>query len=86
MRFHDGAVNAVAWLKDGRIVTAGADAHIAIWTQGQPQPDKVLDGHSGPIVAPGAVAGRRHARLGVVGPHGTPVAARWRRAARAGRQ
>ena len=51
MRFHDNAVNAVAWLKDGRVVTAGADAHIAIWTQGKPDPDKVLDGHSGPIVA-----------------------------------
>ena len=50
MRFHDNAVNAVAWLKDGRIVTAGADAHIAIWTPGRPRPDKVLDGHSGPIV------------------------------------
>ncbi|MGH7880707.1 MAG: WD40 repeat domain-containing protein, partial [Candidatus Binataceae bacterium] len=51
MRFHDNAVNAVVWLKDGRIVTTGADAHIAIWTPGQPQPDKVLDGHAGPIVA-----------------------------------
>jgi cytochrome c len=51
MRFHDGAVNAVAWLKDGRIVTAGADAHIAIWTPGKPEPDQVLDGHSGPIAA-----------------------------------
>ena len=30
MRFHDGPVNAVAWLKDGRVVTAGGDAHIAI--------------------------------------------------------
>ena len=49
MRFHDSAVNAVAWLKDGRIVTAGADAHIAIWTQGRPEPDRVLDGHTGPI-------------------------------------
>jgi cytochrome c len=49
MRFHDNAVNAVAWLKDGRIITAGADAHIAIWTQGKPDPDKVLDGHGGPI-------------------------------------
>ena len=49
MRFHDGAVNAVAWLKDSRIASAGEDAHIAIWTPGQPQPDKVLDGHSGPI-------------------------------------
>lgn len=51
MRFHDSAVNAVAYLKDGRIVTAGADAHIAIWTAGKQEPDKVLDGHSGPIVA-----------------------------------
>jgi cytochrome c len=49
MRFHDNAVNAVAWLKDGRVVTAGADAHIAIWTQGKPEPDRVLNGHSGPI-------------------------------------
>jgi cytochrome c len=51
MRFHDGAVNAVGWLKDGRIITAGADAHIAIWTPGKPEPDKVLDGHGGPIAA-----------------------------------
>jgi cytochrome c len=51
MRFHDNAVNAVAWLNDGRVVTAGADAHIAIWTQGKPEPDQVLDGHSGPIAA-----------------------------------
>jgi cytochrome c len=50
MRFHDNAVNAVAWLKDGRIATAGADAHIAIWTPGRQQPDKVLNGHTGPIV------------------------------------
>jgi cytochrome c len=51
LRFHDDAVNAVAYLKDGRIVTAGADAHIAIWTPGQQQPDKILDDHSGPIVS-----------------------------------
>jgi cytochrome c len=51
MRFHDGPVNAVAWLKDGRIVTAGGDAHIAVWTPGQQAPDRVLDGHTGPIVA-----------------------------------
>jgi cytochrome c len=50
LRFHDGAVNAVAYLKDGRIVTAGADAHIAIWTPGKPAPDIVLDGHAAPIV------------------------------------
>jgi cytochrome c len=51
MRFHDGAVNAVAYLNDGRIVTAGADAHIAIWTPDRATPDTVLDGHSGPIAS-----------------------------------
>src|SRR5262249_35848347 len=51
MRFHDVTVNAVAWLKDGRIVTAGGDAHIAIWTAGKQSPDRVLDGHTGPIAA-----------------------------------
>jgi cytochrome c len=51
MRFHDNAVNAVAWLKDGHFATGGADGHIAIWTQGKLEPDIVLDGHSGPIAA-----------------------------------
>jgi cytochrome c len=49
MRFHDNAVNAVAWLKDGRIATAGADAHIAIWSPGKQPPDSIFDGHTGPI-------------------------------------
>jgi cytochrome c len=49
MRFHDGAVNAVAFLKNGGVVTAGADAHIAIWTAGQQQPDRVFDGHTAPV-------------------------------------
>jgi cytochrome c len=51
MRFHDGAVNAVAYLKDGRIVTAGAEARIAIWTTGQPQPATILDGHTAPVAS-----------------------------------
>jgi cytochrome c len=51
MRFHDAAVNAVAYLKDGRIVTGGADGKIAIWTPGKPDPDKVLEGHRGPVAA-----------------------------------
>jgi len=51
LRFHDDAVNAVVYLKDGRIVTAGADTHIAIWTAARQQPDKVLNGHTGPIAS-----------------------------------
>ena len=85
LRFHDGAVNAVAFLTDGRIATAGADAHIAIWTPGKPAPDNVLDGHSGADRRARGVAGRHDARLGLVGSHGPPVAARRRRAARARR-
>jgi cytochrome c len=51
LRFHESAVNAVAILRDGRVVTAGADARIAIWTLGKPEPDTILAGHTGPIVA-----------------------------------
>jgi cytochrome c len=51
LRFHSAAVNAVAFLKDGRIATAGADAKIAIWTRGRQQPDQVLQGHGAPIVS-----------------------------------
>jgi cytochrome c len=51
LRFHSDAVNAVAFLKDGRIATAGADARIAIWTVGRPEPEAVFDGHTGPIAA-----------------------------------
>lgn len=50
LRFHDSAVNAVALLKDGRAVTAGADARIALWTPGQSTPSTVLEGHQGPVV------------------------------------
>src|SRR5215831_4998680 len=42
LRFHDGAVNAVAFLRDARI---------AIWRPGEDAPVKVLEGHRGPIVA-----------------------------------
>lgn len=50
LRFHDQAVNAVAYLTDGRIVTAGGDGKIAIWTPDKSTPDKILKGHKGPIV------------------------------------
>lgn len=49
LRFHDGAVNAVAYLKDGRAVTAGEDSHIAVWMPGETKPSHVFDGHKGPI-------------------------------------
>jgi len=51
LRFHDAAVNAVAYLDAARVVTAGADGKIAIWTPGNPAPDKVLEGHSAPIAS-----------------------------------
>ncbi|MBA4037051.1 MAG: hypothetical protein C0480_20885 [Bradyrhizobium sp.] len=51
LRFHSDAVNAVAWLKDGRAATAGADGRIAIWSSGKAEPDAVLEGHTAPIVA-----------------------------------
>ncbi len=51
LRYHADGVNAVALLKDRRMITAGADARIAIWTAGRPQPDRVLEGHAAPIVA-----------------------------------
>jgi cytochrome c len=51
LRFHDGAVNAALFLRDGRIATSGEDARIAIWTPGAPQPAKMLEGHTAPVVA-----------------------------------
>lgn len=51
LRYHADAVNAVAFLKDGRMITAGADARIAVWMPGRQQPDRVFEGHRGPIVA-----------------------------------
>jgi cytochrome c len=51
LRFHSDAVNAVAFLKDGRMATAGADAKVAIWTPGRQQPDRAFEGHAAPIVS-----------------------------------
>ncbi len=51
LRFHDDAVNAVLFLRDGRAVTAGADGRIAIWKSGQPLPEQILEGHKGPVSA-----------------------------------
>ena len=51
LRFHAAAVNAVAFLKDERVATAGADGRVAIWHRASQQPDRVFEGHSAPIVA-----------------------------------
>ena len=49
LRFHDAAVNAVLFLADRRIVTAGADGKIALWTEGKTAPDRTFDGHTAPV-------------------------------------
>jgi cytochrome c len=50
LRFHDGAVNAVAALPDGRFLTGGEDGRIAVWRPGEAKPAKVIEAHKGPIV------------------------------------
>ncbi|HEX5998602.1 MAG TPA: hypothetical protein VFZ16_04270, partial [Hyphomicrobiaceae bacterium] len=50
LRFHDSAVNAVAFLRDGRMATAGEDARIAVWQPGAGRPGQVLEGHTAPVV------------------------------------
>ncbi len=49
LRFHDGAVNAVAALPDGRFASASEDGRIALWRLGQTEPERVLEGHTGPV-------------------------------------
>ena len=51
LRFHAGAVNAVAWFEDGRMATASEDGTVAIWTVGRQEPDTVLKGHTAPVAA-----------------------------------
>jgi cytochrome c len=51
LRFHEGAVNAAAFLKDGRVATAGEDGRIALWRAGDERPERVFEGHQGPVVA-----------------------------------
>jgi cytochrome c len=50
IRWHQGAVHALAALPDGRLASAGEDARIAIWGAGA-EPERVLEGHAGPIAA-----------------------------------
>ena len=89
-------------VSDGRIVTGGDDGKIAVWQPGEPAPQRVLEGHVAPGRQPRGVAGRRHACVGVLGPHASgcgrsrtaarrassdrPSAERQRRGVHAGRQ
>jgi cytochrome c len=49
LRFHEGSVNAVAALADGRFVTASEDGRIALWRPGQPDPERIFSEHAGPV-------------------------------------
>lgn len=50
LRFHDGAVNAVIALPDGRFASGGEDGRIALWRPGRPEPEQVISGHAAPVV------------------------------------
>jgi cytochrome c len=51
LRFHDSAVNAVAVIDADRQATGGEDGKIAIWRNGNPVPERILEGHTAPIVS-----------------------------------
>lgn len=51
LRLHEGSVNAVLALGEGRYVTAGEDGRIAFWRAGDAEPERVVTDHTGPIVA-----------------------------------
>lgn len=49
--FHDGSVNAVAALPNGRFASAGEDGRIVLWNANSPIPERVFEGHTAPVVA-----------------------------------
>jgi len=49
LRFHDSAVNAVAFAPDGRAISGGEDGRIAVWQTDTPAPIKVFEGHTAPV-------------------------------------
>ncbi len=51
LRVHEGSVNAVAALPDGRFLTAGEDGRVAVWAQGSNQPARIDKAHDAPIAA-----------------------------------
>jgi cytochrome c len=59
IRWHQGAVNALAVLPDGRLASASEDGRVAVWGAGQ-APEIILEGHTEPVqglaAAPGLLA------------------------------
>lgn len=51
LRYHESAVNAVAFGPFGRIITGGEDGRIALWAPGGERPVRVLEGHTAPVVS-----------------------------------
>ncbi|MBX6745042.1 MAG: c-type cytochrome [Acetobacteraceae bacterium] len=52
VRWHDGAVNALAVLPGGGLASAGEDGRIALWPpDGAEAPVRVLEGHTAPVAA-----------------------------------
>jgi cytochrome c len=64
LRFHDSAVNAVAVLPDGRLVTGGEDGKVAIWQRGDASPQRVFAGHTAPVVTLAASPDGQHLASG----------------------
>lgn len=51
LRFHQGAVNAVASLGAAGFATGAEDGRIALWRGRAAEPAQVLEGHKGPVAA-----------------------------------
>ncbi len=49
LRFHDGAVNALAALPGERFLSGGEDGRIAVWRAGETMPAQVIEAHKAPI-------------------------------------
>ena len=83
MRFHDNAVNAVVYLKDGRIATGRRRCAYRDLDAGQGEAGHGAQRPHRAHCRRRRFARRQVARFGVVGSHRAAVAARRRRAARA---
>lgn len=51
LRFHEGAVNAVAGMPGDCFASGGEDRRVAVWCGQADKPARILDGHEAPITA-----------------------------------